>query len=142
VPEQALANERVDPASQSEPPLLGLVRQAVRDNWATPNEKKPVIVDKIIALIESDDIEDHTRIAAARTLHQMDRDQWERDNPELGGKVKGGGVTVTNQQQVISGDQAVALLMQIEEQTGQKIGPPAMLEIAREAEQVLPPAIT
>jgi hypothetical protein len=140
-PEEALRDERVDPAGQSEPPLLGLVRLAVRDNWATPDEKKPVIVDKIVALVEADDTEDHTRIAAARTLLQMDRDQWERDHSELAGKVRGG-VQVTNQQQVITGDQLIAMLQQAEAEMGQKIMPPSMLEVELAADQVLPPEIT
>jgi hypothetical protein len=98
-PEGAVRDERVDPATQSDAADPKLYRQAIRNGWAVPEDKKPVIVDEMVKLVETIEVDAHVRVAAARTLRAVDRDQWERDHPELAGKAKGS-VNVTQGQQV------------------------------------------
>jgi hypothetical protein len=137
VPEEALTDERVDPARQSEPPLLGLVRRAVREDWDTPAEKKPVIVDQIIRLVESEDTGPHVKVAAARTLQMLDRDQWERDQAERAGRAEAG-IRADSQEVVVTADEAHAFLREIEKQTGQPIMSAAMLQVELDASRVMP----
>lgn len=89
-----------EPGSGADP---GLVRQAVRRGWAVPEHKKPVIVDELVRAVETEGLDVNAKIAAARTLRMVDRDQWERDNPDAAGKSKGS-VTVTQGQQVVTAD--------------------------------------
>lgn len=93
-PEEALGDERVNPSTQGEQIILGPVGQAVRENWATPGPKKGAIVDSMIEMVEDEDLYPGFRLQAAAILQRADKDQWERDNPELAGKTKGGGAKV------------------------------------------------
>lgn len=95
LPEEVLGSARVDPATQGAQPQPGLVGRAVRNGWATPEHIKVAAVDEMGALVTDPETEPHVKVAAARVLQQADKDQWERDNPELAGKTKGG-VQVTN----------------------------------------------
>ncbi len=88
-PAGAVRNERVDPATQESQPLPRLDMQAIRRGWATPEEKKPVIVDALIQLITNVNIDPRVLVQAARTLNQADKDQWERDNPDEAGRAAG-----------------------------------------------------
>ena len=101
-PEGAVRDERVDPAEQGAQPLPGLIGRAVRNGWAVPDETKPRIVDELVGIVEGgEEIDHHVRVSAARVLQQGDQQQWERDNPELAGRSKGGvkvGVQVNNGQ--------------------------------------------
>lgn len=93
-PEGAVRNEVVDPATQGSQPLPGLVGKAIRNGWATPEHKKAEIVDELIGIVTGEETDPFVKVSAARVLQQGDKDQWERDNPELSGKSKGGGVKV------------------------------------------------
>jgi hypothetical protein len=100
-PEEALGDERVDPASQGSQPLPGLIGRAVRSGWATPEPVKVAVVDEMSSLVLAEGVEPHVKVAAARVLQQGDQAQWERDNPELAGKTRGGTrVEVNNNTQV------------------------------------------
>jgi hypothetical protein len=114
--------------------------QAIAEGWQTTEENKRIIVDRLATLFEKEGVEDSTLIAAARTLQMLDRDEWERRNPGLAGKVRGG-VQVTNTQQVVTGDQVIAMLQEAEKEMGRRIMPPSMLEVEVLADQVLPPEI-
>lgn len=115
VPEGASRDERVDPATQGAQPLPGLIGRAVRNGYATPDHMKIIQVDELHQIATDPEIDAHTRVAAIRTAQQADKDQWERDNPELAGKTKGGGVKVdvgvTNQLGIIGQEQLVEMLM-------------------------------
>jgi hypothetical protein len=116
--------------------------QAIAEGWNTSEEGKRKAVGWLEDVLDREGVEPTTVISAIRTMQQLDRDQWERDHPELAGKVKGGGVTVTNTQQVITGDQVIAMLQEAEKEIGRRIMPPSMLEVEQLADQVLPPEIT
>lgn len=92
VPVGAARSEVVDPATQGSQPLPGLIGRAVREDWSTPAHRKPQLVDELIGIVtaQDDETDDHVKVAAARVLIQADQLQWERDNPELAGKTKGG----------------------------------------------------
>jgi hypothetical protein len=145
LPVGAIRSERDNPGSQAETPSIrlwrSLIMQAKAEGWATSEEGKRKVVGRLVEIIESDESEGYVKIAAARTLQQLDRDEWERRNPELAGKVKGG-VQVNNTQQVaVTGDMAIALLQKIEAETGRKVMSAAMLEVERVADEVLPPEV-
>ena len=114
---------------------------AVRNDWQTPPEEKVAAVDELLELLKDHDQKAATRVAAFRALQLADRDQWERLNPELAGKVKGGTSIVNTQQVAVTGDMAIALLQRIEQETGQKVMSVAMSEVEREADKVLPPEV-
>lgn len=100
-PVGAVRDERVDPSSQAgTPPLPSLVVQAARQGWATPEEKKPLIVDEMVKIATGQAAEmgpdgictgpsPKNQVAAARALVIMDQTEWERRNPDAAGKAKG-----------------------------------------------------
>jgi hypothetical protein len=137
VPEEALIDERVDPTKQSEPTFAGLIRRAMRENWAATPEEKDKAIRTLIEIMDDPDAENREKIASVRALMHADFRQWEHDHPELAGKTRGG-VQVNNRQTAITGDEAVRLLQEIEKQTGQPIMSEAMLEIEEDASRVLP----
>jgi hypothetical protein len=99
-PEEALVNEKVDPVTQGSQPLPGIIGQAIRKGWGVPEEIKIATVDELHGIVISTDesIFPHVKVMAARALQQGDQIQWERDNPELAGKIKGGvKVNVSNE---------------------------------------------
>jgi hypothetical protein len=82
-PVGAVRNERVNPASQPDVEIPSLVLTAVRDNWATPASKKPLVVDRLVEMVLSDETKPGTALYAAKVLHEIDKEQHERDHPEL-----------------------------------------------------------
>ncbi len=110
-PEGAVRNEVVDPKTQSEQVFPSLVSGAIRRGWAVPEEKKPVLVDEMIAVVEDVEQSSKTRIAAFNALRLADTTQYERDHPEEAGKAKGGGGSVSVQANI----QAVAVIRQMVE---------------------------
>ena len=118
--EGAVRDERVAPASQGSQQLPALVREALRQNWATPDAAKPAIVGQLLEPFFACDVvldKDGNQvrvppnrgmlIALAKTLKDLDVVQHERDHPELkrAGEVS---VEVNNQVSVI-GDLAALL---------------------------------
>ncbi len=89
-PEEALRSERVDPSTQGEQNLTSLVRVAVRKGWQVPEEKKPVLVDEMVAVMEDEEESSLTKVFTFNALVKADHLQWERDNPVESGKSKGG----------------------------------------------------
>lgn len=100
-PDGAVRNER----SSSVDPLDGLpelVRQALRENWATPAHAKPAIIAALLrpffnnvkiltkdgAIVEMP-ASPKTLNELARTILALDQTQYERENPEAAGKAKG-----------------------------------------------------
>ena len=145
-PEVSFRPERVNPADQSDGPqvyrIKKLIMQAIAEGWQTTEEGKRKVVDKLTAAFDEQDVPLTTLITAARTLQQLDRDEWERRNPELAGKVKGGGVQVNTTQQVVTGDQMIKALQELEKFRGKPIMSRAMLQIEEDASAVLPEEIT
>jgi len=93
-PEGAVRNEVVDPATQGEQPLPGLVSKALRNGWATPDEKKPGLVDEMDQVVRNAALDANIRVAAFRALLKGDEVQYARDHPEEAGKAKGAGMAV------------------------------------------------
>lgn len=83
--------DRVDPATQGEQHLPALVGQAVRNGWAVPEEKKPRLVDEMVAIVDNPEESNKVKVAAFNALRQADQHQYERDNPEA---KRGGGEPV------------------------------------------------
>jgi hypothetical protein len=102
-PEEALESEVVDPETQGSQPLPGLVGRAIRKGWEPPEDVKIDSVDELARLIRAPDekVYPHIKVMAVRVLQQGDQIEWERANPELAGKVRGGvKVDVHNQNNV------------------------------------------
>jgi hypothetical protein len=78
-PEGAVRDERVDPSSQSEQRFPTLVRRAINHGWATPDEKKPQLVDELVELIEDPEASPMAKIFAFNALLKGDQIQHERD---------------------------------------------------------------
>lgn len=136
----AVRNEKVQTESGHLASLPGLVMDAVHQKWSTPPEEQGKAVADLLKMLHDEDLDPGRRIAAFNALRHADRDQWERENPELAGKVKGGGVSVTTTQQVITGDQMIRALQEMEKVTG-PIMNEAMLQIEQDASAVLPEEI-
>lgn len=94
--EGAVWNEVVDPSSQSEQPLPVLIGTAIRRGWATPEEKKPRLVDEMIKMVECQEVGEVQRVMAYNALVKGDQLQWERDHPSEAGKTKGGSAVNVN----------------------------------------------
>jgi hypothetical protein len=126
-PDGAVKNERVQPFAQTLGPALPeIVRQALKDNWATPDSAKPAIIASLLEAFYKDDIvldENGKEVRVkpsrkllmelAKTLHLLDQTQWERDHPAEAGKAKGGGmggIGVAVSVDVQSNIQAAALI--------------------------------
>lgn len=101
VPEGAIRNERTYSADPLEN-LPELVRMALRNNWATPDEAKRVILGRLLDPFFNDQtiIDRSGNLVKvptspellnklARTIMELDQRQFERDNPEAAGKAKG-----------------------------------------------------
>lgn len=80
-PEEALKDERVPPSAQTEQPLPHLTSEAIRRGWAVPEERKPGLIDELIAIVENHDLPEKVRVSAFNALRQADDSQHERDNP-------------------------------------------------------------
>jgi hypothetical protein len=105
MPEEALRPARVSPLSQNDPTdHLSLIIVAARNNWATPDEIKPQVVDNLARIATGQGGETlidrygeaintgpslKTQVYAAKVLTEIDQIQWERNNPGEAGKAKG-----------------------------------------------------
>lgn len=100
-PEGALRPERVRPSA--DPALPDVVRQGLREGWATPDAAKPDIVASLLRpLYEEMTVLDKdgcavqikpgpkTVVELARTIALLDKQQYERDHPEAAGRARGG----------------------------------------------------
>jgi hypothetical protein len=113
-PEGALKPEAVDPASQSGQGFPALIITALKNGWAVPDEAKPRLVASLMEPFFTRDVvtdKDGNQIVlppnrpllvrSFNALVMADKVQWERDNPKLAGKAKGGSnVSVDNKVQV------------------------------------------
>ena len=106
-PEGAVRDERVDTRLQGCQQLPKLVQQALRDNWSVPDIAKAAIIGSLLQpFYTQDTIVDANGntvvvppnrallMELAKTLKMLDNVQYERDNPELAARAKGGNVSV------------------------------------------------
>lgn len=93
-PEEALKDERVDPAAQGDAPQPALVGEAIRRGWAVPDGLKPHLVDELVGIIMDPAARTKDKVAAFNALRGADRSQWEQDNPVDAGKAKGASTAV------------------------------------------------
>lgn len=94
-PVGAVRNEVVPPGA--DPPQIGLIGQALRNGWAVPEERKPLLVDELIKIIDDPEAPSKTKVAAFNALRLADQQQYERDHPEEAAKLKGGmSVSINN----------------------------------------------
>lgn len=111
-PEGAVRSEQVNPNTQREPALPDIVRTSLKEGWATPDSAKPRIVASLLEAFYNDElvIDESGKIhyvkpsrkllnELAKTLLILDKTQFERDNPELAAKAKGGTVINNNNTQ-------------------------------------------
>ncbi len=124
--EGALREERVDPRLQGCQQLPAIVREALKENWSTPDSAKPGIIGALLEPFFSTDIvldKDGNQIRVppnrqqlielAKVLKLLDQSQWERDHPEAAGKIKGaGGGTSISVQTNIAAAQIVRDMIQ------------------------------
>lgn len=100
-PEGAVRNE----VSVGNAQLPEVVRQAIRENWATPDAAKPAIIANLLEPFFMDrEIDPNTGqpippnraqlIELAKVLRLLDQTQHERDNPEAS---RSGGINITLQ---------------------------------------------
>lgn len=102
-PEGAVRDERAPLTGNAQLPEL--VRQAIRENWATPDCAKGAIVANLLEPFFAERQLDaqgrplpmDPRVATelAKTLRLLDQTQFERDHPEEAGAAKGGGVNIS-----------------------------------------------
>ena len=96
-PEGAVRNEVVQTGNAVLPEI---VREALRNNWATPDSAKPAIVANLLepffaereldALGKPVPPNRAQLIECAKVLRLLDQTQFERENPEAAGQAKGG----------------------------------------------------
>ncbi len=110
-PEEALKPEVVSPSVQSEVPQPKLIGECIRNGWAVPEERKPELVDELIAILDNPVIPHKIKVAAFNALRMADQAQYERDHPEEVAKSKGGsGSNVVNVNVVQSNNEAAAVI--------------------------------
>ncbi len=93
-PTGARFSEAVNPATQGDQPLPGLVSQAVRNGWEVPEARKPGLVDEMVAIVDNPEEANKVKVAAFNALRQADQSQWERDHPKDGDREKGSAAVV------------------------------------------------
>lgn len=108
-PEGAVRNERVDPLTQSTQEIPSLDRAAVVRGWAVPEEKKQLVVAKLLEPFSSEEADPYLLKENAKVLVQADQRQYERDHPEEAGKARGA-VNVTQQNATVTGAASVSPL--------------------------------
>lgn len=91
-PEGAVKPEQVSPGKQEDAPLPNLISQAIRCGWAVPEDRKPELVDELIKILDDPNMPAKVKVAAFNALRLADQQQYERDHPELAGKLKSGGL--------------------------------------------------
>jgi hypothetical protein len=106
-PEGAVRNEVVLTGNAV---LPDVVREALRENWATPDAAKPAIVANLLEpfFAEREIIDGKVQppnraqlIELAKVLRLLDQTQFERDHPEDAGKAKGGAINILQATQVM-----------------------------------------
>lgn len=102
-------DKAVDPKSQEEQKIPSLDRQAIKKGWSVPEDKKPLVIQRLLEPFDDAEADGWLLKENAKVLISADQRQWERDNPEEAGRSKGGlGINLV-------GDLAV-LLRRAEEQ--------------------------
>jgi hypothetical protein len=99
-PDGSLRNERVDPADQTAQALPALTGVAIRRGWAVPEEKKPLLVDELVSIMENPEESNRVKVAAFNALCQADQHEHERNNPKDG---QFGTTTILNVVEVVVG---------------------------------------
>lgn len=96
-PAGAIRDERAGGAAI----LPDVIRQALRESWATPDAAKPAIIASLLEPFFEEREKDPVTgkpvppsrsqlMELAKVLKLLDQTQWERDHPEEAGKAKGG----------------------------------------------------
>jgi len=102
-PEEALKSERVAPNGQGEQAIPSLDRQAITKGWAVPEEKKQLVIKRLLEPFEEEGTVVLTKDGEpitlppdrdllqknAKVLIVADQKQFERDHPEEAGKANG-----------------------------------------------------
>lgn len=88
-PEGAIKPEPVSPSVQGNQPMSELIAQAIRKGWAVPENRRPELIDEMIAIVLDNELPAKAKIAAFNALRMADQTQYERENPEAAGKAKG-----------------------------------------------------
>jgi hypothetical protein len=81
-PSGAIRDERVDPKSQGEQSLPGIVREAIRKGWAVPEHLKPQLVDELVAILQNPETSAKEKVASFTALTKADWNQWRQENPD------------------------------------------------------------
>lgn len=102
-PEGAVRNEVANTFGHAYDGLPELIKQAIRENWATPDKAKPAIIAALLepffktqTVLDIDGKEVQVKpspallMSLANTLRMLDVVQYERDHPDLAGQAKGG----------------------------------------------------
>jgi hypothetical protein len=109
-PDGAVRDERVPLSLQGEQEMPGIDRDAIRRGWAVPEEKKPLLVNRLMEpffeetqTVMSRDgelvtmpVDRHLLKENFKALALADRMQYERDHPEEAGKARGNNKTEVN----------------------------------------------
>ena len=108
-PEGAVRDEQVNTAgmvSAGCAQLPQVIRQALRENWATPDAAKPAIVANLLEpFFANRELGPDGKplppnraqmIELAKVLRLLDQTQFERDHPEEAGTAKGGNISLNN----------------------------------------------
>ena len=95
-PVGAVRDERVDPSTQSSVEIPSLVLEAARQGWATPDGRKPDIVERLTEIATSPETPAKTAVYAAKVLAEIDQIQYARDHPEEVGRARGASETNIN----------------------------------------------
>ena len=133
-PEGAVKSEIVDPRSQGEQLLAAIVVRAARESWSTPLEKRGVVGDELVKVVEDSEARAFDKIMAANALGKLDQIQYERDNPEASGKAKGG-VNVNNTNEVTVVDLGELFRRVDEQRNGKKELPCGLVELPENREE-------
>lgn len=81
-PAGAIRDEQVNPASQGEQSLPGIVREAIRRGWAVPEDLKPRLVDELVGILQNPETSAKEKVASFTALTKADWNQWRQDNPD------------------------------------------------------------
>ncbi len=102
VPEGAVRNEVVNPATQGEQDLTSLDRAAISMGWSVPEEQKPRVIQRLLEKLDDPEITPAAAALIAGALVKADQIQFERDRPAEAAKAAA--VTINNNVHVDVGE--------------------------------------
>lgn len=112
-PEGAIRPERVDSATQENAPQIEILKQAIRQGWAVPEERKARHVDEMSNILDAVEVPAKVKVAAFQALRMADKDQYERDHPEETAKAKKGSAVTVNVSTTQTNIEAAALIREM-----------------------------